>query len=138
MTEGPERSPTPPAPMSAAGAASADARPETRPDARAEAPADANSDAGAEASDEMRGVREEVERIDRELIALIAERVRLARRLGEAKRAAGLPVLDPAREAAVVRRASALAREAGVPEEDVRYIFWHLIGLARRAQLEVG
>jgi chorismate mutase len=86
----------------------------------------------------MLGVREEIERIDRALVGLIAERVRLARRVGEAKRAAGLPVLDPAREAAVVRHASALAREAGVPEEDVRYIFWHLIGLARRAQLEVG
>lgn len=86
------------------------------------------------AEQELARLRAEVERIDRALIGLVAERVRIAREVGEAKRALGLPTLDPAREAAVVRRAGTLAREAGLPDEDVRYIFWHLIGLARRAQ----
>jgi chorismate mutase len=81
-------------------------------------------------------IRGEIERIDRSLVSLVAERVQLARQVGEAKRALGLPTLDPAREAAVVRRAGALAREAGLDDEDVRYIFWHLIGLSRRAQTE--
>ncbi len=58
----------------------------------------------------------------------------LARRTGEAKRSAGKPTLDPAREAVVIRRAAAAARELGVSPEDVREIFWHLIGLSRRAQ----
>jgi chorismate mutase len=47
-------------------------------------------------------------------------------------------VLDPAREAAVVRRAGTVARDAGLEDEDVRYIFWHLIGLSRRAQMEAS
>ena len=81
-------------------------------------------------------IRGEIERVDRALMALVAERVELARRVGAAKRALGLPTLDPAREAAVVRRAGALAREVGLDDEDVRYIFWHLIGLSRRAQME--
>jgi chorismate mutase len=85
---------------------------------------------------ELHGIRDEIERIDRALIDLIAERVRLARRVGAVKHAAGLPTLDPPREAAVVRRAGALAREAGLADEDVRYIFWHLIGLSRRSQME--
>ena len=85
---------------------------------------------------EMERLREEIEAIDRSLIELIARRVDLAREVGRAKRAAGLPTLDPAREAAVVRRAGQLAREVGIADEDVRYIFWHLIGLARRAQNE--
>jgi chorismate mutase len=84
---------------------------------------------------ELQRLRGDIERIDREIIALLAERVKLAREVGVAKRAAALPVLDPSREAAVVRRAGQLARELGVDEEDVRYIFWHVIGLARRAQL---
>jgi chorismate mutase/prephenate dehydrogenase len=84
----------------------------------------------------LEDVRAEIERIDRAMIALIAERVRLAREVGVAKRARGLPILDPAREAAVVRRAGSLAREAGLPDDDVRYIYWHLIGLSRRAQME--
>jgi len=85
---------------------------------------------------ELARIRDEIEAVDRALIDLIAQRVKLARRVGSVKRAAGLPTLDPPREAAVVRRAGALAREAGLDDEDVRYIFWHLIGLSRRIQLE--
>lgn len=91
---------------------------------------------GAAPAGELARLRGEIERVDRELIALIATRVGLAREVGEAKRALGTPTLDPAREAAVVRRAGALAREAGLPDEDVRYLFWHLIGLSRRVQME--
>jgi chorismate mutase len=80
-------------------------------------------------------LRGEIERVDRALINLIAERVRLARAIGVAKRAAGLPTLDPAREATIIRRSGTLARAAGLAEEDVREIFWHLVGLSRRAQL---
>jgi chorismate mutase len=86
--------------------------------------------------DDLRWLRTEIERIDRALIDLISERVRLARRVGEVKRAAGLPTLDPAREAAIVRRAGALARDAELDDEEVRDIFWHLIRLSRRAQVE--
>jgi chorismate mutase len=88
------------------------------------------------ATPELLQIRDEIERVDRALIDLIAQRVRLARQVGVVKREAGLPTLDPPREAAVVRRAGALAREAGLDDEDVRYIFWHLIGLSRRMQLE--
>jgi chorismate mutase len=85
---------------------------------------------------ELARIRDEIEKIDRSLVELIAQRVQLARRIGAVKRTAGLPTLDPPREAAVVRRAGALAREAGLDDEDVRYIFWHLIGLSRRMQME--
>jgi chorismate mutase len=90
----------------------------------------------ASPAEALERARAEIERIDRELIALVAARVGLAREVGAAKRALGLPTLDPAREAAVVRRAGALAREAGLEDDDVRYIFWHLIGLSRRAQMQ--
>lgn len=95
-----------------------------------------NGPAPADRTDDLAALRGEIERLDRDLITLISRRVELGRRVGAAKRAAGVPLLDPAREAAVVRRAGALAREAGLEDEDVRYIFWHLIGLSRRAQVE--
>jgi chorismate mutase len=88
-----------------------------------------------DARQELGRLRAEIERVDRALIELIARRMELGRQVGNAKRAAGLPPLDPAREAAVIRRASEVARETGAPEEDVRYVFWHLIGMSRRAQL---
>lgn len=80
--------------------------------------------------------RARIEALDGELVALIAERVRLAREIGEAKREAGGATLDPGREAAVVRRAVERAREHGLPDEPVREIFWSLIGLCRGVQLE--
>jgi chorismate mutase/prephenate dehydrogenase len=80
-------------------------------------------------------LREEIEEIDRAIITLIARRVAAARDVGRAKRDSGLPILDPAREAAVVRRAVELARDHELDEEDMREIFWHIIGLSRRAQL---
>jgi chorismate mutase len=83
-------------------------------------------------------IRERIEQVDRSIVALVAERVQLAREVGGAKRELGLPTLDPAREAVVVRRAGELAREAGLDDEGVRYVFWHLIGLSRRAQMEEG
>ena len=90
----------------------------------------------ASAQAKLLRLREEIERVDRALIELIATRVRLAREVGATKRSEGLPTLDPAREAAVIRRAAVLAREANLADDDVRKIFWHLVGLSRRAQLE--
>lgn len=96
-----------------------------------------NDDEGVSpARDELFRVRDEIEVLDRSLIELLAERVRLARLVGDAKRELGLSIVDMAQEAAVVRRAAAAAREAGVEDEEVRCIFWRLIGLCRRAQLE--
>jgi chorismate mutase / prephenate dehydrogenase len=87
-------------------------------------------------SDQLNWLRSEIERIDRSIIQLIDERVHLALRVGEVKRAAGLPTLDPPREAAIVRRAGALAREAGLDDEPIRDIFWRLIRLSRQAQVD--
>jgi chorismate mutase / prephenate dehydrogenase len=83
---------------------------------------------------ELRSLRSGIEAIDNELVGVLADRVRLARQIGAAKRRLGLPTLDPQREAAVVRRAVDKAREAGLEDESVRYIIWHVIGLCRRAQ----
>lgn len=85
--------------------------------------------------EELARLRTAIEQVDRDLIKLIAHRVDLARQVGVVKRTAGLPALDPGREAAVIRRVSEVAREEGAPEEDVRYLFWHIIGMSRRVQL---
>ncbi len=83
---------------------------------------------------ELAACRSAIEDIDRRLIALLAERVALGRKTATMKRAAGLPILDPQREAEVIRRAATTARELELPEEAVRQIYWHVVGLSRRAQ----
>lgn len=89
----------------------------------------------ANPADELARLRDRIEEADREIVRIVARRVELARQVGAVKHAAGLSALDPAREAAVIRRVSEVAREEGAPEEDVRYLFWHIIGMSRRAQL---
>ena len=85
---------------------------------------------------ELAQCRGEIEEIDRRLIALLAERVTLGRKTATIKRAAGMPILDPQREAEVIRRAVTTAREHDLPVEAVREMFWHVVGLSRRAQEE--
>lgn len=80
-------------------------------------------------------LRDAVDAVDARIVAAIAERVRLAREAGEVKRAAGLPVLDPGRERAVVDRAAERALADGVPEPEMRALYWRLLALMRRAQL---
>jgi chorismate mutase len=87
-------------------------------------------------ADSLEQVRRDIEQLDQQLIALIAHRVALSRQVGVLKRSAGMPTLDPAREASVLRRAASQARDAGLSSEPVREIFWHVIALCRAAQTE--
>jgi chorismate mutase/prephenate dehydratase len=80
-------------------------------------------------------LRRQIEGTDDALLALISQRMRLAREIGDHKHRAGMPVLDPAREAKVVRRIALQARELGMPGEEVRSIFWSIIALCRSEQI---
>lgn len=82
----------------------------------------------------LAGCRDAIEDLDRRIIALIAERTAIGRRTTALKRAAGLPILDPQREAAVIRRAVDMARTEGLDGEVIREIFWRVVGISRRAQ----
>jgi chorismate mutase len=92
--------------------------------------------ANTEALAELALCRGEIERLDNEIVALLAKRLSLGKRTGELKRLAGLPILDPTREAAVIRRVTGVARDAGLPAEPVREVFWQIVGMSRRAQDE--
>ncbi len=86
--------------------------------------------------EQLRACREDLEKLDRDLVEMVARRLTIARRTTALKQAANLPILDPQREAAVIRNAVSHARTLGVPEEPVREIFWHIVGLSRRVQEE--
>ncbi len=87
-----------------------------------------------QAPSELELRRHEILGIDEAIIGLLARRLALAARIGVLKREAGLQILDPTREAAVIRRASELAGDAGLPVEPVREIFWQIVGMSRHAQ----
>ena len=85
-------------------------------------------------AEELAQCRQEIAAIDRQLIDLLRKRVDLGLRTGVIKREMGLPILDPGREAAVIRSAIEAARTVDLPDEPVREIFWRILGLSRTAQ----
>ena len=87
-----------------------------------------------EAVRELARLREEIELVDRQIVDLVVHRARLAQEAGSAKRVATLPLLDPVREARVMETAAEAARQAGIPDAEVRQIFRLLIQIARISQ----
>lgn len=87
--------------------------------------------------DRLNALRSAIADADRALVDVLERRLRLAREIGEIKRRAGRPVMDPAREAEVVRRAAERARERGIDPELVRAILWRVIAQARGVQDDV-
>ena len=88
----------------------------------------------AQLREELGKLRERILKVDELLVSLIGERKALVLGIGKAKNALGLPVLDPSREASVIRRAAELAREKGVDEELTRDVIWRIIAAAREDQ----
>ncbi len=89
-------------------------------------------------SERLEALRKRIMEVDEALVDLIEERKALVLAVGRLKAAAGLPVLDPSREAAVVRRAAEMARARGVDEELTRDVIWRIIASAREAQSRGG
>ena len=71
--------------------------------------ADRTDDRIEEPLSELADCRSHIEEIDLKLVSLLAERLSLGQRTRVLKQAAGLPILDPQREAQVIRRAVAAA-----------------------------
>jgi chorismate mutase/prephenate dehydrogenase len=87
-----------------------------------------------EAQDRLSKLRERISEVDEQLIRIIGERRDLVLQVGQIKEVLELPVMDPAREAQVVRRAAERARELGVDEEMTRDVIWRIIAAARATQ----
>jgi chorismate mutase len=79
-------------------------------------------------------LRNEIAALDESLVQVLARRLAVAAEIGEIKQRLQLQVMDPAREAEVVRQAAARARERGVDPELVRAVLWRVIDHARGVQ----
>ncbi|MFN2316972.1 MAG: prephenate dehydrogenase/arogenate dehydrogenase family protein [Gemmatimonadales bacterium] len=86
----------------------------------------------------LRVARSRIADVDRELMTLVAERMRLATDVGEAKRALGLPVRSFGTEAEVLTRYRAAAAAAGLEHEFAEAVALLLIDGAVRRQEELS
>jgi chorismate mutase/prephenate dehydrogenase len=82
----------------------------------------------------LEALRRRIRNLDAALLGLVAERMELAREVGQAKRAAGVPLRDFEVERRVLERASASAADLGVDTELARAVVGHLIEEACRLQ----
>ena len=82
---------------------------------------------------ELETLRVAIDEVDRKILDLIAERVRLVLAVGDVKRERNMPVYDPDRERRILDR---LASQAPAPLDGttVRRIFERLIDEARRLE----
>lgn len=77
--------------------------------------------------------RQQIDRIDERLLELLNERVTLALQIGREKRARGLPIRSPEREAQILQRLCAL-NCGPLDEHAVRRIFAQIFAESRRLQ----
>jgi chorismate mutase/prephenate dehydrogenase len=85
---------------------------------------------------ELDEVRRRIRQLDEELIGLAAERVRLARRVGELKRASGRPLIDYTQERRVLDRAAHAAEARGLAPAVAQDLLARLVEAAVTAQEE--
>jgi len=88
-------------------------------------------DAAEESLDHLRA---EIDRIDRALVELLAERRRVVGRVAEHKRRQGLPVYHPAREEDLISRRRDQARAAGLDPDLVEDVFRRIVRASRVVQ----
>lgn len=86
-----------------------------------------------EAAKLLAGHREEIDRIDLQLLGLLNDRTRVVEKIGSVKEKTSLPVYEPKREDAVFR--NVLEHHRGpLPADAVRRIFERIIDEMRTVQ----
>ena len=82
----------------------------------------------------LKKLRREIGNIDAKIVALIAKRLALAKRIGKAKKQLGLPVYQAQREKKVVARVLAASKKAKVDLKFAKSLFKQIIAASRSVQ----
>ncbi len=100
------------------------------------APLPVDAEAAADLGAALAPLRERIDAIDAEIVALLNERARIALEIGRVKDAQGQkPIRDPAREAAVIERVTS-ASEGLFPEPELVALYRKLIAATRKVQAD--
>jgi len=78
-------------------------------------------------------LRERIDALDRELVALLSERARAALMIGHLKVATSLPVYEPAREKVIYANVRA-ANKGPLPDIELTHIYERIIDVMRSLQ----
>jgi chorismate mutase len=78
-------------------------------------------------------LREQIDELDRRLVALLSERAQAAKLVGHLKAATSLPVYEPAREKVVYANVRA-ANKGPLPDIELTHIYERIIDVMRALQ----
>ncbi len=81
-------------------------------------------------------IREKIDSLDQRILQALAERVSLAREIGQRKKRAGLSIIDVAREHAVLRRVIEKAGQLNLPEDGTEAVYREIMRLCRKVQMD--
>lgn len=86
--------------------------------------------------EEIVELRKEINRLNREIVEKLAQRVDVALRIGGVKKRHGRPIVDRSREAVVYEQVRELARGNELDPEGVERVFREIIRLCTQVELE--
>lgn len=86
---------------------------------------------------ELDGFRDEIDDLDRRLVALIGRRYEICRQVAEHKRSNGIPMMQSGRVEQVKARVAELGVQHGVNPELLRQLYALIIGEAWRLEDEI-
>jgi chorismate mutase-like protein len=78
--------------------------------------------------------REEIDKIDNELLQLLHKRIEIVKVIGSSKKTVGLPVHDPVREQAMYEALAQKAQAQGVDIETVKAVWQTIIDHSKQTQ----
>lgn len=86
---------------------------------------------GVSTQEQLAAGRQQIDKIDRQIVELINQRAAVVRRIGKIKSAAGLPISVPSREQAVLRHVTELGASGPFPTTRLKTIYSTLLGQMR-------
>lgn len=89
-------------------------------------------------TDKLDQLRQDIDKVDSELVALFAKRMALTRQVGEYKNAQGLPVYMPQREAELIARRRDEAEQAGISPQLIEDVLRRVMRDSYQSQDKVG
>ena len=79
-------------------------------------------------------LRNRIDTTDKQIVGLIAERIRISQKIGSEKKSQGKQLRDPEREKRVIAQVRNLAREADISERDIEIIYRRIISASTSVQ----
>jgi monofunctional chorismate mutase len=86
--------------------------------------------------EEIESLRDEINRLNEEIVDRLAERVEVAQRIGKIKAKHDKPIVDRMREKKVIEQVTNLAAEEGIDPEGTARVFREIIRLCTKAEGE--